>query len=232
MELIEEEIKQSFLNLFGLDEVGRGPLAGPVVSCCCAFIGAKRVLSSVIKERESLGINDSKKLSEKKRKSILAELGVDVSNLCFGKVYEVDLERGENGKLFFCLAKVDHDEIDKINILQASLKSMDMAYSKVSKKKDANRDMFVWVDGNKLPQKIGKLPQAKAIVKGDSKSFVIALASIIAKEKRDQLMKDFSVAYPGYGFEKHAGYPTRAHKEAVKKHGPSPIHRLSFKGVL
>jgi ribonuclease HII len=232
MELLEKEIEDSALPrnlvLMGLDEVGRGPLAGPVVSCCCAFDGDYPSLMTVIKENLSLGITDSKKLSAKKRKKILESLGVEVSTLKFNEVYSIEIL---GSSFHFCLSQVNHNEIDDINILQASLKSMDLAFEKLMDFYNQRRPDIVWVDGNKLPPKIKKLDQAKAIIKGDSRSFIIALSSIIAKEKRDLMMEEFSEMYPGYGFEKHSGYPTKAHKEALLKLGPCPIHRLSFKGV-
>ena len=238
MELLENEIQkknQSLIKgpgqnllILGLDEVGRGPLAGPVVSCCCAFKGDLASLRSIIDGNLSLGITDSKKLSSAKRKKILSRLGLEVSKLKFNKVYEIS---NLNNSISFSLTQVNHSEIDRINILQASLKSMDLAFEKVMDLNAKGVPDFVWVDGNKLPLNIKKYDQAKAIVKGDSRSFIIGLASIIAKEKRDLMMEDFSKKYPGYGFEKHAGYPTKAHKEALLKLGPCPIHRLSFKGV-
>ena len=236
MEVIEKQISLNEIFVMGLDEVGRGPLAGSVVSCCFAFKGNKEDLLRLISHTSELGVTDSKKLSSAKRLKILSSLNIDVKNLEFNKVYKVktqilDLPDLTNN-LYFCLSEVDHREIDKINILQASLRSMDLSFFGLSKNFKNCEPDFVWVDGNKLPKGVGESGKAEAIVKGDSKSFIIALASIVAKEKRDFMMKELSQMYPGYGFEKHAGYPTKFHKEAIKRLGPCPIHRLSFKGVL
>ncbi len=125
------------------------------------------------------------------------------------------------------LYECDREVIDEINILQASLLSMKNCAHKLSAKR-RTRALF---DGNKIPSEMAKNISCEAIVKGDSKSALIGLASIFAKEYRDNLMEKYSLKYPGYGFEKHAGYPTKKHLEAIKKLGVTPIHRRSFKGV-
>ena len=175
--------------IIGVDEVGRGPLAGPVIS-------AAIILN---KEKIPEGINDSKKLSKKKREVINEEL---ISQHSFA----------------ICIASVE--EIDKINILQASLLAMKRAVLNLNIKPQT-----ILVDGNKLPDlEYNMYP----IIKGDSKSISIAAASIIAKVYRDKLMQDLSLQYPGYYWEKNSGYGTKQHLLALNNLGVTPIHRKSF----
>ena len=174
----------------GVDEVGRGPLAGAVYA-------AAVVLDPFIRLD---GLRDSKLLSEKRRN-------------------ELDLVIREKA-LAYCVASADVSEIDEINILQASMLAMERAVSGLNVLVD-----FVIVDGNRIPD----LPcEAEWLIKGDSKSDAIKAASIIAKVARDSEMKRLDRIYPEYGLAQHKGYPTRAHLESLKRHGPSPIHRLSF----
>lgn len=177
----------------GLDEVGRGPLAGPVVAACV-------YIPPEIREFGFIGdIKDSKKLSRPKLEILYAQ----ITHHC---VYGI--------------AEVSPQEIDDINILQASLKAMALAL------KNSGMDFaHALVDGNKLP----KLPcPATAVVKGDSKSKSIAAASIIAKVTRDRLMEKLSAEHPYYGWERNVGYPTREHVEALEIHGITLHHRKSF----
>ena len=175
--------------IIGVDEVGRGPLAGPVIS-------AAIILN---KEKIPEGINDSKKLSKKKREVINEEL-ISQHNFAIG------------------IASVE--EIDKINILQASLLAMKRAVLNLNIKPQS-----ILVDGNKLPDlEYNMYP----IIKGDSKSISIAAASIIAKVYRDKLMQDLSLQYPGYYWEKNSGYGTKQHLLALDNLGVTPIHRKSF----
>ena len=175
--------------IIGVDEVGRGPLAGPVIS-------AAIVLN---KEKIPEGINDSKKLSKKKREVINEEL-ISQHKFAIG------------------IASVE--EIDKINILQASLLAMKRAVLNLNIKPQT-----ILVDGNKLPDlEYNMYP----IIKGDSKSISIAAASIIAKVYRDKLMQDLSIQYPGYYWEKNSGYGTKQHLLALDNLGVTPIHRKSF----
>jgi ribonuclease HII len=174
----------------GVDEVGRGALAGAVYA-------AAVVLDPFIRLD---GLRDSKQLSEKRRN-------------------ELDLVIRERA-LAYCVASANVSEIDEINILQASMLAMERAVSGLNVEVD-----FVIVDGNRIPE----LPcDAEWLIKGDSKSDAIKAASIIAKVARDNEMKRLDKIYPEYGLAQHKGYPTRAHLEALKRHGPSPIHRLSF----
>ena len=185
--------KRGYQYIAGIDEAGRGPLAGPVVS-------AAVILPSSF---TCPGINDSKKLSEKKR------------DVFFPLISEQALAVG--------IGIADHTEIDQINILQASLLSMKRAVQDLTQSPD-----FLLIDGKFTIE--SDLPQ-QAIVKGDSKSISIAAASIIAKVTRDRIMKELHKTYPLYNFHRHKGYPTKAHKQAIIEHGPCPVHRRSFKGV-
>jgi len=185
--------KTGYKFIAGIDEAGRGPLAGPVIS-------AAVILPFNFPDP---GITDSKKLSPKKRKKffpIIMENAVAVS-----------------------LGRSDHDEIDRINILAASLKSMERAVSGLALIPD-----YLLIDGKFTIN--SNIPQ-KAVIKGDSKSISIAAASIIAKVTRDAIMKEFHLSYPEYGFDRHKGYPTKAHRKALLKFGPCPLHRKSFKGI-
>ncbi|MGD8781681.1 MAG: ribonuclease HII [Ignavibacteria bacterium] len=174
----------------GIDEAGRGPLAGPVVAAAVIFE------NNVIID----GINDSKKLTEKKRE------------LLFNEIKEKALAYG--------IGIISENEIDEINILQAALKAMKNAYLDLA----TNPDLIL-IDGNKSFQ--CDIPN-KTIIKGDSKSFSIAAASILAKVTRDRIMINASKNYPQFYWEKNKGYGTKQHIEAIKKHGITKIHRKSF----
>ena len=185
---------EGFSVVCGTDEAGRGPLCGPVVAAAC-------ILPPFI---EITGLNDSKKLSEKKREEL----------------FEIIKEKAVS----FAVAEVSSEEIDRINILNASQKAMRIAVSKLTPTPDV-----VLVDGNIARD----FPcRAITVIKGDSKSPSIAAASILAKVTRDRLCKELDEMYPQYGIAKHKGYPTKDHMEAVRKYGPSPVHRLSFLGFL
>lgn len=188
----DHAMSEDFVSLVGVDEVGRGPLAGPVVAAAVA-----------LKKRAGLqGLNDSKKLSSKKRKMLLDEL-------VFGA--------------FFAIGFASVEEIDEINIYQASRLAMKRAVSYLP-----IQPQMLLIDGN--AQIDTSVPQ-KAIVKGDAKSACIAAASIVAKVYRDAWMETYDFIYPGYNFSGHKGYGTERHLEALKKLGPSPIHRKSFSPV-
>lgn len=188
---IENRLREQGYSLIcGVDEAGRGPLAGPV--CAAAVI--------LPPNAEIPGLNDSKKLSDKKRREL------------FPLIQEQAIAYG--------IAFADENEIDEINILQATFRAMERAVAQLAEKPD-----FVLVDGNKLPQL--SVP-ADAVVKGDSRSASIAAASILAKVTRDDLMIVASQQYPGYDFEIHKGYGTKAHYAAILAKGPCPIHRMTF----
>ena len=178
----------------GTDEAGRGPLAGPVVAAACILP------DGVVIE----GLDDSKKISEKKREKLYTEI-------C-------------NTAISYCIALSTPEEIDTINILEASLQAMRRAIDGLSVKPD-----FVLVDGN--IDRGFSIP-AKAVIGGDAKSQSIAAASILAKVTRDRLCMELDEKYPQYNFKKHKGYPTKAHKLAVYEYGPCPEHRRSFLSFL
>lgn len=177
----------------GVDEVGRGPLCGDVVT------------AAVILDPENpiAGLNDSKKLTEKRREALFDEI--------------------QQKALSFCVARASVAEIDDINILQASLLAMHRAVAGLSIQPE-----YVLVDGNKVP----KWPyKAEAVVKGDSRVPAIAAASILAKVTRDREMVALDSVYPGYGIAGHKGYPTKVHIEALQRLGVTPIHRRSYAPV-
>ena len=182
---------QGIAPIAGVDEVGRGPLAGPVVAC------AVILPHGLVIE----GVNDSKKISEKRREELAAAIKAQALAYAFGII--------------------DVEEIDEINILQASLLAMRVALEKLSIK-----PQLALIDGNKLPPNL--FCTAQAVTQGDSKSHLIAAASILAKVKRDRIMRALHEEYPQYGFDKHKGYPTVAHRAAVREHGQTIHHRKSF----
>tara|TARA_R110002072_G_scaffold64203_11_gene160057 strand:- start:41183 stop:41860 length:678 start_codon:yes stop_codon:yes gene_type:complete len=213
----------------GADEVGRGPLAGPVVASGCLFIGNPSKMKSVEKQLISIGVCDSKKLSQKKRLSLLSELNIDLHKLKVNKVYEVVLFEGS---LYFCLTEYGPRYIEKNNILQSSLNAMNETIEIFSKDLCVKAGKkSICLDGNKLPKNRIENWEYLSLVKGDSKCPFIGLASIIAKEYRDHQMSIIAEKYPGYGLEKHFGYPTKLHREAIKNLGVTDVHRKSFKGV-
>jgi len=174
----------------GVDEAGRGPLAGPV--CAAAVI--------LPPHAEIHGLNDSKKLADKKRREL----------------YPIIMEQA----IAYGIGLASHDEIDQINILQATYLAMERAIAQLSVKPE-----LALIDGNRA--KDFGLP-VQTVIKGDSLSASIAAASILAKVTRDDLMLEAAKVYPQYAFDVHKGYGTKAHYEALTAHGPSPIHRLSF----
>lgn len=179
--------------LAGCDEVGRGPLAGDVVAAAVILDPAKPIV----------GLDDSKKLTEKKREQLFEEIQAKAKS--------------------WCIARASVAEIDELNILQASLLAMSRAVQGLHIQPE-----HVLVDGNKLPK--WRYP-AEAVVKGDSRVAAISAASILAKVTRDREMIVLDKKYPGYGFAGHKGYPTRVHMEALEKLGITPIHRTSYAPV-
>lgn len=191
----KEFLKKGFNNIAGVDEAGRGPLAGPV--CAAAVI--------LPIDCEIEGLDDSKKLTEKKRE----------------KLYDIIIEKA----LAYKIELVDNIVIDDINILNATMLAMTNAVNGLSLKPD-----FVLIDGNRLPAQL-EIP-AEAIVKGDSKSMSVAAASILAKVTRDRLMLKLAENYPQYEFERHKGYGTKLHCEKLREFGPCEIHRKTFIGKI
>lgn len=191
---IEEEIYNKNSNIeyiCGIDEAGRGPLAGPVV------------VASVIMSRDSMieGVNDSKKVSEKKREEI------------YQKIVEEAISYG--------VGIIDQDKIDEINILNATKLGLTTSIKELKVKPN-----IILVDALRGIDTLG-IPY-ESIIKGDAKTYSIAAASIIAKVTRDRIMRQWDEIYPMYGFEKHKGYGTAAHIQAIKEYGLCPIHRKSF----
>lgn len=179
----------------GVDEAGRGPLAGPVIAAAVVFLPDTYIE----------GIDDSKNLTEAEREAVFPSI--------IGKA------------LSYSVTSISNKKIDEINILQASLLAMHSSVQRLRVKPD-----IVLLDGNKSYSSSNRVIP---VVKGDSKSFAIAAASIIAKVIRDRLMKRLSVYHPLYGWEKNKGYPTKFHINAVKRFGPTPLHRKTFlKNIL
>ena len=188
---IEDELFANGIAVIcGVDEAGRGPLAGPV--CAAAVILPPHL--------EIPGLDDSKKLSDKRRREL------------FPIIKEQAIAYG--------IGLASHEEIDEINILQATFLAMKRALAQLEGKAD-----FALIDGNRETD-FG-IP-VQTVVKGDSRSANIAAASVLAKVTRDDIMEAMAVEYPQYGFEIHKGYGTKAHYAALTEHGPSPIHRMSF----
>lgn len=228
LELIKNLDDFKKYSLFACDEVGRGPLAGPVVGACTYLnLGQFKTVKELeqwLGKLRSLKITDSKKLSAQKRQNIISTLLEQNSKTTSKHEFSYEVF-GVSVKTF--IAEVDHVTIDQINILNASLKSMFLGYEKLGNK---NKNEIVLIDGNKV-FKESVLGELLPVVKGDQKSCLIALSSIFAKEYRDDLMKKFSEIYPEYDFAKNAGYPSLKHRNAIKNVGPSPIHRKTFRGV-
>jgi len=188
-------VAEGFKFIAGVDEVGRGCLAGAVVAAAVILD-----LSKPLPE----GLNDSKKITAKNRERIAEEI--------------------RENAVCYAVGQIEADEIDRINILQATKKAMSVAVGKLNPAAD-----FLLIDA--LGLKEINLPQ-KAIIHGDAISASIAAASIIAKTYRDNLMREFDEIYPEYGFSNHVGYGTKQHFEALKKHGACPLHRKTFRGVI
>lgn len=182
--------EQGNSSICGVDEAGRGPLAGPV---CAAAV--------ILKPNDIIeGVNDSKKLSEKKREAL----------------YDVIKDRA----VAYSIAFASVEEIEELNILNATMLAMKRAVEGLPKAAD-----YAIIDGNKIPDL--SIP-CSAIVKGDANSMSIAAASILAKVTRDRLMLEYDKEYPQYMFAKHKGYGTKVHTQAIREYGPCPIHRMSF----
>ena len=189
-------VNSGFSCICGVDEAGRGPLAGPV--CAAAVI---LPAGAVIE-----GLDDSKKLTEKKRE----------------RLYDIIKQTA----VAYSVAYGTLEEIETVNILEATYLAMNRAIAGLSVKPD-----FALIDGNRVPRGI-KIP-CETVVKGDSKSMSVAAASVLAKVTRDRLMLEYDKKYPEYNFKKHKGYGTKEHTELIKQYGPCEIHRLSFlKNIL
>ena len=190
LEFEESAFEKGYVNICGVDEAGRGPVAGPV--CAAAVILPK---GKIIE-----GVNDSKKLTEKKREAL----------------YDVI----KNEAVSYSIAYASVQEIEEINILNATMLAMKRAVEGLNIKAD-----YAMIDGNRMPD---LSIDSECIVKGDARSMSIACASILAKVTRDRLLYQYAKEYPQYHFEKHKGYGTKLHKEALLEYGPCPYHRPSF----
>ncbi len=190
IEYEQNALSKGYKAICGVDEAGRGPLAGPV--CAAAVILPANTFID--------GVNDSKKLSEKKREAL------------FDVIKETAVS--------YCIAYASVEEIESINILNATMLAMKRAVEGLDVKAD-----YAMIDGNKMPQLD---IDGETIIKGDAKSMSIACASILAKVSRDRLLYEYAKEYPQYQFDKHKGYGTAAHREAILKYGPCPYHRMSF----
>lgn len=186
---------EGFCYIAGVDEVGRGCLAGPVVAAACILDPTKPLPD---------GLDDSKKLTANKRDEISTQLKAEC--------------------IAYAVGQIEAEEIDRINILEATKRAMLSAISDLKQSAD-----YLLIDALSLKQ--SPLPQ-KAIIKGDSISVSIAAASILAKTYRDALMTEYDEAYPQYGFAGHKGYGAAVHLAALREHGPCPLHRKTFRGVL
>lgn len=184
-------LDQGYNSIAGIDEVGRGPLSGPVV-VCAAILDPTNIPA---------GLRDSKQISAKKRESLYEEIlrSAHVS-----------------------IASVSARIVDRINIREATLLAMTRAAEGLEVKPD-----WLLIDGNAIPKPLKG--RADYVIKGDARSLSIAAASIVAKVTRDRMMERAAILYPGYGFEKHAGYGTPAHLKAIEELGPCPLHRMTFK---
>lgn len=189
-EIEKRFLAQGYRVICGVDEAGRGPLAGPV--CAAAVILPPNL--------QIEGLTDSKKLSDKRRREL------------FPIICEQAIAYG--------IGFADHEQIDRMNILQATFLAMERAMAALSVKPE-----LALIDGNR--EKDFGLP-VQTVIKGDSLSASIAAASILAKVSRDDLMLEMAKKYPEYGFDIHKGYGTKAHYEALRAHGPCPIHRMTF----
>lgn len=197
------EIENSLNKIVaGIDEAGRGPWAGPVVA------GAVVVLDKNLQEELLKGLDDSKKLSAKKREALYAKLW----------------EEEKNGKVAIGIGQASCQEIDELNILQATFLAMKRATAALKVKPEV-----AIIDGNQNPKNF-PCP-SKTVIKGDAKSMSISAASIVAKVYRDRLMADLAQKYPFYAFEKNAGYGTAAHIAGLKAYGITPEHRKSYKPI-
>ena len=195
LDLERMAFEAGYKYIAGIDEVGRGCLAGPVVAAACILDVTEPLIE---------GIDDSKKLNRKTRETLAEQLRAK----CIG----------------YATGQVEADEIDQINILEATKKAMKAALEKLEPKAD-----FLLIDAVVL--KDVSVPQ-KSVIRGDSLCGSIAAASILAKTYRDSLMRQYHEKYPHYGFHNHVGYATLEHLSALREHGASPIHRRSFRGVL
>ncbi len=209
-EIEAEFYSKGYKTIIGIDEVGRGPLAGPVVASACVLREMKKLKDVEINFENNLWnyVKDSKKLTHKKREEMFKFVG---------------------DNFFVGIGIVSPEVIDKVNILQATFLAMKKAVNELYKKNKLSENCMLLVDGNATIPNISK--EQTCIIGGDNISKSIAAASIIAKVTRDRIMVDYGEMFPQYGFDAHKGYGTKAHMEALKNFGITPIHRKSFKPI-
>jgi len=200
----EEKLWRQGRMLVGVDEAGRGPLAGPVVAAAVAICLSDDAL---VEEFMKLGVRDSKFILPKKREQLYGILTAHTA-------------------VSWGVASVDEKAIDRINILQASLLAMKYAVDAMMKKQSVPQQPYLYIDGRDIIPDMSV--DQKAVIGGDAIVFSIAAASIIAKVTRDRMMGVYAKEYPQYQFEQHKGYGTKLHYAAMREHGPCPIHRKSF----
>jgi ribonuclease HII len=214
-------IKSFPREIIAVDEVGRGPLGGPVV------IGGVRIrieneaeLTALTRSLRSRGIRDSKELKAEDRQHLIQKLHVEKGQITL-----------KDWQISFVTWEMCHETIDRENILAATLRGMKEAALFLSESE--KNETTVFIDGNQKLRWVTEAPQWEEItvIEGDSKSVLIGLASIIAKEKRDAHMREMHELYPHYGFNTNSGYGTAEHRKAIEKYGPCPIHRKTFGGV-
>lgn len=204
----EEKMWRQGRVLVGVDEVGRGPLAGPVVAAAVAIRLSGEALAE---EFMKLGVRDSKLIAPKKRE----------------KIYDIVTT---HASVQWGVAVVDEQTIDRINILQASLLAMKHATDAMMGKQSMAHQPYLYIDGRDIIPDMAV--DQKAVIRGDATVFSIAAASIIAKVTRDRMMDAYAKIYPQYHFEQHKGYGTKLHFSCIAEHGPCPIHRKSFLGSV
>lgn len=214
--------KKGYKRVAGLDEAGRGPLAGPVVAAA-VIIEDKKLNQAKLSRFKLDGINDSKKLRPKKREKFYSILTNPFRHLSAGANWRM-VDGG--WQIEWGIGRVSEKVIDKINIKNAAELAMERAVKKLKRQPD-----FLIIDGKYLKNHKLKTINHKLIIKADEKVFSCSAASIIAKVSRDRIMQRYHKKYPQYGFDKHKGYPTKYHIRMLKKYGPCKIHRKSFKPV-
>ncbi len=221
-------IEKNHFFIAGCDEVGRGPLAGPVVAACVSLHFEEyqeKEIKLLLKEWSIFGINDSKKLTSEKRQQIISDLPIK-SPLAANQIYTHHYSK--NMSLKILIKEIPPQTIDVINILNASMLAMKEAATLSC---DFVNHGLVLIDGNRKFSNESITVDLMPIISGDEKSLLIGLASVVAKEYRDELMKKYCSQFPGYHWSSNAGYGTKKHREAIAALGVTELHRKTFGGV-
>lgn len=227
--ITEQPVEKTDFFIAGTDEVGRGPLAGPVVAACVSLHFQEyqeKEIKSLLKKWKIIGVNDSKKLSSEKRKEIISILQFSNVEMTVNQLYTFHYSK--NMTLNIMIKEISPQEIDEINILNASLKAMKQSSEESC---DFTKSGLLMIDGNRTFRNESSSVELMTVVQGDSKSLLIGMASIVAKEYRDDLMARYCDQYPGYYWKNNAGYATKKHLEGIALLGLTDIHRKSFSGV-